>query len=139
MTQASFLGSCLCGSVRYEISGEPAKFYHCHCLRCRKATGTGHASNLLVKPGSLKWIKGEELIRFYKVPEAKRFTNCFCNVCGGRLPRYVKETDMIIIPAGSLDSDPVIKPGARIFWDSRANWSCGGDGIPVHSEYPSGS
>jgi hypothetical protein len=136
MTSAILRGSCLCGSVQYEISGEPAKFYHCHCQRCRKATGTGHASNLLVKPGALKWIKGEDLIKSYKVPEAKRFTNCFCSVCGSRVPRHSKETDMIIIPAGSLDSVPAIRPQARIFWDSRANWSCTGDELPVHSEYP---
>ena len=136
MTQSTFRGSCLCGSVQYEISGDPQRFYHCHCSRCRKASGTGHASNLIVKPGSLKWIKGEELIRAYKVPEAKRFTRCFCAVCGGQVPRYVKETDFIVIPAGSLDSDPAIQPQARIFWDSRASWSCGGDNLPVYSEYP---
>ncbi|MEW6332072.1 MAG: GFA family protein [Pseudomonadota bacterium] len=136
MTQTAFQGSCLCGSVRYEISGEALRFYHCHCTRCRKATGTGHASNMMIKPGSIKWIQGEELVRYYKVPEAKRFTNCFCATCGGRLPRYVPETDMIIIPAGSLDNEPPIKPQARIFWDSRAGWSCGGDGLPVHAEYP---
>lgn len=135
MTLPTLRGSCLCGAVQYEISGEPTKFYHCHCQRCRKATGTGHASNLLVKPGSIKWLKGEELIKGYKVPEAIRFTNRFCSVCGGRVPRYVKETDFIVIPAGSLDSEPPIKPQARIFWDSRASWSCSGDGLPVHSEY----
>ena len=139
MTQPSFRGSCLCGSVQYEISGEPKKFYHCHCRRCRKASGTGHASNLLIKPGAIKWIRGEELIKSYKVPEAKRFTNCFCSVCGGRVPRYVKETDMIVIPAGSLDSEPAFQPQAHIFWDSRASWSCGGDDLPVHSEYPTQS
>ena len=106
MTPPTFRGSCLCGSVQYEISGEPQRFNHCHCSRCRKATGTGHASNLLIKPGSIKWIKGEELIRAYKIPEAKRFTSRFCTVCGSQAPRYVKETDFFVIPAGSLDSDP---------------------------------
>ena len=98
MTSLIFRGSCLCGSVQYEISGEAKKFYHCHCKRCRKATGTGHASNLLVKPGSIKWLKGEESIKGYKVPEAIRFTNRFCSVCGGRVPRYVPETDFIDHP-----------------------------------------
>ncbi len=135
MTTATLRGSCLCGAVQYEISGAPTKFYHCHCKRCRKATGTGHASNLLVKPGSIKWLKGEELIKGYKVPEAIRFTNRFCSVCGGRVPRYVPETDFIVIPAGSLDSEPAIQPQARIFWDSRANWSCSGDGLPTWPEY----
>ena len=137
MPETTLKGSCLCGAVKYEATGEPARFYHCHCSRCRKASGTGHASNLLIKPGAIKWIRGEELIKSYKVPEAKRFTNCFCSVCGGRVPRYVKETDFIVIPAGSLDSDPTIRPQARIFWDSRASWSChGDDNLPVHAEYP---
>ena len=136
MTDTIFRGSCLCGSVQYEIIGDPQRFNHCHCSRCRKASGTGHASNLLVKPGSIKWIKGEELIKAYKIPEAKRFTSRFCMNCGSQVPRYVKETDLIVIPAGSLDSDSVIQPQARIFWDSRASWSCHGDDIPVYSEYP---
>ena len=134
MTSPNFRGSCLCGAVQYEVSGEPTKFYHCHCQRCRKVTGTGHASNLFLQPGSIKWLKGEELIRLYKVPEAKRFSNCFCTNCGSRVPRYVKESDAVILPAGSLDSEPTIHPQARIFWDSRANWSCS-DELPVHSEY----
>jgi len=136
MTQPTFCGSCLCGSVQYEISGDAQRFYHCHCARCRKSTGTGHATNLLVKPGTIKWTKGEELIKVYKVPEAKRFARHFCPACGGQVPRYVKETDFIVIPAGSLDSDPTIKPQGRIFWDSRADWSCTGDGLPTYSEYP---
>lgn len=135
MTEPTLRGSCLCGSVKYEITGEPKKFYHCHCRRCRKSTGTGHASNLFVQPGSLKWIKGEELVRSFKVPEAQRFTRQFCANCGSPLARQPKDSDMVIIPAGSLDSDPPMKPQARIFWESRASWSCSGDGLPVYAEY----
>ncbi|MDQ6957621.1 MAG: hypothetical protein Q9M24_00745 [Mariprofundaceae bacterium] len=40
MSQTTLRGSCLCGSVQYEISGEIVRFYHCHCGRCRKATDT---------------------------------------------------------------------------------------------------
>ncbi len=136
MTQALYRGSCLCGAVRYEISGEPLTFYHCHCTRCRKATGTGHASNLLVKAAAVKWVRGEERVRLYKVPEAMRFANTFCTVCGSRVPRYVPQLDAVVIPAGSLDTDPAIAPQARIFWGSRAGWSCGGDGLPTFPEYP---
>ena len=136
MTPPTFRGSCLCGSVQYEISGEPQRFYHCHCRRCRKASGTGHASNLLVKADGIKWTRGEELVRTYKVPEAKRFARWFCSVCGGPLPRFTQGTGFVVIPAGSLDSEPPIRPQARIFWDSRADWSCSDDGIPVYPEYP---
>lgn len=137
MPDIDLVGSCLCGTVRYAIRGKAQRFYHCHCGRCRKTTGTGHASNLLVTPlGSLTWLAGEELLRRYKVPEAERFYNCFCAQCGSPLPRVVPELDAVIVPAGTLDGEPPLRPHARIFWDSRAQWSCADDGIAVYPEYP---
>jgi hypothetical protein len=135
MTETTLKGSCLCGAVKYEVTGEPKRFFHCHCSRCRKATGTGHASNLFLQPGVLKWLSGEEQIRAFKVPQAKRFTNQFCATCGSRLPRQAKDTDAVMIPAGSLDDDAPMKPQARIFSESRTRWSCAGDGLPVYPEY----
>jgi hypothetical protein len=121
--------------VTFQVSGEPKRFYHCHCSRCRKATGTGHASNLFVQPGTLEWLAGQEQIRAFKVPQAIRFTNNFCGTCGSRLPRQAKDSDMVMIPTGSLDDEPTLKPQARIFSASRASWSCTGDELPVYPEY----
>lgn len=137
MSQTTLKGSCLCGAVKYEVSGEPTRFYHCHCTRCRKATGTGHASNLFLQPGTLAWTTGEDQIRSFKVPEAKRFTNQFCVTCGSRLPRQAAGTDIVMIPAGSLDVEAPIPPQARIFGGSRSQWSCAGDQVPVFPEYAS--
>lgn len=136
MPDTNITGSCLCGSVQYEINGDAKRFYHCHCQRCRKTTGTGHATNILVTPeSSLTWIEGEEFLKRFKVPEAERFFNCFCSNCGSPMPRVVPQLGGIIIPAGTLNDDPPIKPQAHIFWDSRAEWSCSGDGLPVFDEY----
>ena len=137
MAQSSLKGSCLCGAVTYEASGEPKRFYHCHCARCRKVTGTGHASNLFLQPATLTWLTGEEQIRAFKVPEAQRFTNSFCANCGSRVPRQARDSDIVMIPAGSLDDAAPIMPQARIFSGSRASWSCTDDEIPVYPEYPS--
>jgi len=137
MSKANLGGSCLCGAVQYEISGEAQRFYHCHCRRCRKTTGSGHASNMLVTPeSSLSWKTGEELLRRYKVPEAERFYNCFCSQCGSPMPRVVPELQGVIIPAGTLNAEPPMQPQARIFWDSRAEWSCAAGDLPVYVEYP---
>ena len=136
MSQSTLRGSCLCGAVKFEASGEPTKFFHCHCSRCRKATGTGHASNLFLQPGTLKWLDGAEQVRAFKLPEAKRFTNNFCAICGSRLPRQPKDADTVIIPAGSLDEEAPIKPQARIFSGSRASWSCTDAEIAVYPDFP---
>lgn len=137
MTQIKISGSCLCGSVQYDIEGDLKRFSHCHCQRCRKATGTGHASNILVSPlSSLNWVRGESLLARYKVPEAKRFYNCFCSNCGSPMPREISQLDAVLVPAGSADGELPVLPQHRIFWDSRALWSCPAGNLPVFSEYP---
>lgn len=136
MSQVTLKGSCLCGAVQYEVSGETKSFYHCHCGRCRKSSGTGHASNLFLTNAKLAFTRGESLLKRYKVPEAKRFARQFCSNCGSGVARFVPEMDAVIVPAGSLDVEAPIKPQARIFWDSRADWSCDGDALPRHAEYP---
>ena len=135
MATETLTGDCLCGAVRYTVEGEPVRFYHCHCSRCRRATGTGHASNLFVS-GTLTWHSGEELRTLFAVPDAARFANCFCRTCGSRLPRALTDSPLVMIPAGSLDDEPSLQPQARIFTGSRAAWSCSGDGVPEFDTYP---
>ena len=125
MTDVTLQGSCLCGAVRYEVAGKATRFYHCHCSRCRKATGTGHASNLFLQPGTLSWLSGEELVTSFKVPQATRFANTFCKTCGGRVPRQAAGSDLVMI-----------QPQAVIFAGSRAGWSCDSGEMPAYPQYP---
>ncbi len=135
----TFTGSCLCKKVTYKLVGEAMRFYHCHCERCRKSTGSGHATNIMIKAETdIEWLSGEELLSRYKVPEAERFYSCFCKECGSPMPRVVPELKAVLIAAGSLDMVPEMKPQGRIFWDSRASWSCDDKELPVFSEYPPG-
>jgi hypothetical protein len=89
-----------------------------------------------LKPDAAKWLSGEELLKNFKVPDAKRFRTVFCSKCGSPLPRIAPDLSLAVIPAGSLDESPAIDPTARIFWESRAAWSCDASEIPVWSEYP---
>jgi hypothetical protein len=136
MMESSLSGSCLCGAVRYVATGTEQRFYHCHCSRCRKSSGTGHASNLFLQ-GTLTWQSGQELIRSYKPAEAERFTNTFCEVCGSRVPRFIEKLGLVFIPAGSLDDEPEMRPEARIFVGSRAGWSCDDSALPGFDQYVS--
>lgn len=136
MSEQHFAGSCLCGSVAYEIAATPIGFFHCHCQRCRKATGTGHASNIIVRPSAVSWTAGEDLLRRYKVPEAERFATNFCSNCGSLMPRIAPDMSVSVIPAGTLDSEPGVRPEARIFTGSRTEWSCDGSEIPEFETYP---
>lgn len=136
MSSEKYSGSCICGSVKYEISGQFRFFFYCHCQRCRKSTGTGHASNVILNPDAAEWTAGENAIGSFKVPDAERFRTVFCKNCGGPLPRWAPDLSIAVIPTGTLDSNPDISPTAHIFWGSRDDWSCDSTKLPTWDEYP---
>lgn len=41
-------GSCLCGEIRYVTDGDIVGINYCHCVQCRKASGTAFATNAVV-------------------------------------------------------------------------------------------
>ena len=129
-------GSCLCGQVEYRYRGEPEFMMYCHCTRCRKVKSAAHASNVFVQPGNFEWVKGEQNVVAYKLPEAKSFGNSFCDTCGSSMPRLSPAAGMYVIPAGALDDDPGIEPRGHIFTGSKAEWFDIFDDYPQHKEGP---
>ena len=69
-------GSCLCGGVSYTVWAPFLRFAHCYCSRCRKATGTGHATNLYCSPQRFRWTSSEELISRYDLPFGPQLRHC---------------------------------------------------------------
>src|SRR5215510_1674886 len=59
-------GACLCGAVRYEISGPYKWMTHCHCSMCRKHHGSLYGTTVGVDPKNFRWIAGEEAITVYR-------------------------------------------------------------------------
>lgn len=123
-------GSCFCGDVSYEISGNMGIFQYCHCSRCQKVTGSAHAANLFVAPDDFKWLSGENKVGRYDPPDTKYFATAFCQQCGSSLPWLSKSGKVVIVPAGSLDDDPGIKPKKNIYCGSRSGWYVAASAIP---------
>ena len=117
-------GSCLCGTVTFEVAEPFLSFLHCHCSRCRKASGSSHASNLRAMPTQFRWTSGQELLTRFDLPSARSFATTFCSRCGAPLPHLTRSGREIIVPAGSLDEEPEIRPQGHSYWDSRAVWTC---------------
>lgn len=128
-------GSCLCGSVHFEITPPSMMFKYCHCTRCRKASGTAHAANLFLPAGQFKWLAGESQLRRFDLPGAKRFAVNFCTQCGTRMPHQIPGTENVLVPAGVLDATPDLKPDSSIFWGSKAGWFVETPALPKHEEY----
>lgn len=127
-------GSCLCQAVSYQFHGPEYVFQYCHCSRCRKFTGSAHASNIIVNPEQFEWLSGEDQVGRFEHPEARHFATCFCKICGSSLPWLTQSGSAVIIPAGTLDEDPKMKPSQNIYWKDRAPWRIPVDDLPQHDE-----
>lgn len=129
-------GSCLCGKVAYEMTGPAQRMMNCHCSRCRRGRSAAHATNVMYKMEDFRFTRGEDLVQGYHVPGAKYFKNCFCGECGSAVARVSTERGFVVVPAGSLDTDPHIQPLAHIFVGSKANWFEITDDVPQYAEMP---
>ena len=104
-------GGCSCGTVRFEVRGEPAKIGICHCLDCRKATGAAYVA-YADWPRSAFSSTGE--VRSYR-------GRSFCPSCGSRLFHLSDHQAEIMI--GVLDDAPSDLVPTREGWvKRRENW-----------------
>ncbi|MCU7814031.1 MAG: GFA family protein [Candidatus Thiodiazotropha sp. (ex Rostrolucina anterorostrata)] len=138
MPEYEITGSCLCGKVAYVIKGNLGIFQYCSCSRCRKFTGSAFASNLFVSPDDFEWIDGEKYVGRYELKEVKYFATAFCTNCGSSLPWLAQTGKVVVIPAGTLDKDPQIRPSQNIFCASRAVWFEEPASLPEFEELPPG-
>lgn len=74
-------GSCLCGAVRFEVTGPLPAPDACHCTQCRKHSGHYFVSTDV--PRARVTISGEERVTWYRSSEKVR--RGFCAVCGSSL------------------------------------------------------
>src|SRR6187402_481575 len=132
----SVKGSCLCGGIEFEVTAAPRGATHCHCSRCRKSRGSGHATNLIVPLDALHFLKGEELLSKYRVPEAKFFAHWFCKECGSTMPRHDQGRGFAVVPMGSFDDDPGVRPERHIHVASKASWDAITDDLPQFEAGP---
>lgn len=115
-------GSCLCGKVSYQFEGPIRIFQYCHCSRCRKFTGSAHASSILIDPPNFEWLSGEEHVGRFELTEAKHYATSFCKHCGSSLPWLTQSGKAVIVPAGTLDDDPQARPIHNVYYADRAPW-----------------
>lgn len=68
-----YTGRCLCGQVNFSIQ---QKIHHCHCILCRKQSGTGTNAATLVLQQNFNWESAKNTVHTYKKDSG--FTSSFC-------------------------------------------------------------
>lgn len=76
-------GGCVCGSVRYETSGDPLRVTVCHCTWCQRRTGTAFSVEAVFNAQAVS-LRSGSLTKYRHVSdESGRWLDLeFCPKCG---------------------------------------------------------
>ncbi len=128
-------GTCLCGSIEFEVQGPPQRLYQCHCSLCRKQSGAAANAAFVVKGKQLRWLSGEALISSYVKPTG--FRSDFCSHCGSPVPNRIQSTSYVWVPAGLLEESGTFDIAMHLFVGSKASWEPTPTTGLIHESMPS--
>jgi hypothetical protein len=112
-------GGCLCGAVRYVVSGTPIGVAWCHCQSCRRHSGAPVSVFLAVGRDAYAVTKGD-ITRFNSSPGRWRG---FCARCGSTLTCEGEPTSPEVhFHIGSVDRAAQFPPTRHIFPEERLPW-----------------
>ncbi|PIB22879.1 aldehyde-activating protein [Amylibacter kogurei] len=119
-------GSCECGSVTFEITGNLRPVVACHCTQCRKTSGHYWAAtqvdneNLkIINKSGLKWFRSSNFAR-----------RGFCTGCGASLFWQLDGENATSIGAGALDGETNLKTEKHICCADKGDYYDISDGLP---------
>ncbi|MDH3690775.1 MAG: GFA family protein [Gammaproteobacteria bacterium] len=112
-------GGCLCGDVRFQVTGDPLWIAHCHCDSCRRNTAAVMATFMGVRQNQFIYVKGEPA-QYHSSPGV---TRSFCNRCGTPLTYEADHyKDEVHVNIGSLDSPQDFAPQKHVWVDQQLPW-----------------
>ncbi len=116
-----YQGRCLCGGIRFKITGPIRNIIYCHCSQCRRAQGSAFATNGIVAKSDFIITQGEALLTGYESTPGQ--TKSFCQRCGSPIKsEHIAKPDQVRVRLGTIESDITERPEAHIFVSSKANW-----------------
>jgi len=112
-------GGCLCGTIRYRVSGTPRYSAICHCRSCRRASSAPSVAWQTYERRCFELLAGQP--RAFRSSAGVERT--FCDSCGSPLTYTTHERpDHIDITSVSLDQPEQARPDREVFTAERLSW-----------------
>lgn len=122
-------GGCLCGAIRYRVSGSGSPPALCHCHSCRRATGAPVVAWVTFPEDAVSLLQGEPA-RWHSSPGVTRE---FCARCGTPLSyRHADYPDSVDLTVCSFDQPEAFPPTDNIWLEHRIAWMVDNDRLPGH-------
>ena len=122
-------GSCLCGSVRFQVTLPSIFCGHCHCSMCRRNHGAAYVTWFAVAKQKLEILEGSGELTVYASSE--HGTRAFCRRCGSSLfCESAKHPEQVDIPLANMHGAIDRPPQLHVYFDSKAGWVEIDDDLP---------
>ena len=123
--------SCRCGQLRATVTGDPVRVSVCHCLNCKKRSGSAFAVQARW-PAEQVTIEGNSK-SFTKVADSgNSATFHFCPECGSDV-HYANDgkfDGLIAIPLGAFDDPYFLTPAFSVWEKRKHDWlEISGEGV----------
>jgi hypothetical protein len=111
--------SCRCGQLRATVTGEPVRLSVCHCLNCKKRSGSSFAVQARW-PAEQTQVDGQSKTFTKAGDSGNPATFHFCPECGSDVYYVIdgKFEGLIAIPLGAFD-DPYFGSPEYSVWEGR--------------------
>ena len=126
-------GSCLCGAVTFEVTGDLPPPDACHCTQCRR--WTGHFLVSTDVPRGALTIRGSENVTWFQSSEKVR--RGFCSTCGSSLffdPLDQAKHNWVGISMGAFELPTGTRLAVHIFVANRGDYYDIADGLPQRQQ-----
>ena len=129
MSETVYAGGCLCGAVRYEITGVVSNPCFCHCATCRRATGAPMVPWGTCARDAMRVTRG----RLSEFRSSAQVWRGFCARCGTSLTyRHEARPAEIDVTLATLDDPTRLAPVMHLWVKDRLPWMEIGDSLPRH-------
>ncbi len=120
MTQRT--ASCICGQLTASVTGEPLRVSVCHCLNCKRRSGSAFAVQARF-PADQVALAGEARTFSLTGDSGGTATFSFCPECGVTVA-YVNRgmEDLIAIPVGAFADPDFPAPGVEVYDSRKCPW-----------------
>jgi hypothetical protein len=129
--EQTYTGSCFCGAVQIEVTGEPVDMGYCHCNSCRHWSAGPVNAFTLWKPEAVQVTQGADNIGTYnKTPQSYRK---WCKICGGHIFTEHPTMGLTDVYAAVIPDLP-FKPGVHVHYQETTLHMH--DGLPKLKDFP---
>ena len=130
------VGSCVCGAIRYRVTGKPLSVHACHCTDCQTLSGSAFSLTMLLNRTDIELLDGEPGVNKFSTSHNKMHRH-HCTECGTAIwfssPEY---PEIIALKPGTLTDTTTLRPIAHLWYRSSQPWLELGSNIPIYQKQP---